>query len=322
MNGRNMGGRGAGVRYRNTNYTKKRVKVIVTVSVIVLALIAIVLLIVGNVLRASSEEKKEQPIGNENNTVVDAGSDVPLANGYAMSLSSVISGTNTIDAYVNRARGLGGNVLTFAARDSSGRELYTSSLAASMGKQSGSGRVALRDIESRTGSSLRTSAGVNVLALGESNEIYRSVLLAYDAGICAELYAGGADDVFIRLTAGQISSGNVEELLNLADSVKNINASVVLGIAIPRSFFSLADADTLIDRLSEKYDFLLYDLTDYTASSGDAVEYVRKNVDAAQLYVMMYEMRVLLPLTDDATIANMIAAVRAKSINNWQVYIP
>ena len=322
MNGRNMGGRSMNVRYRNSSYTKKRVKVIVTISALTLAVIAVALLIIGNVLRASSDEKKEQPIGSENDAVIDAGSDVPSANGYSMSLSSVNSGTNTLNTYINRAKGLGGNVLSFAARDTSGRELYSSELAVSMGKQSGSGRVSLRDIERGTGSSLRTSAGVNVSAFGESDAIYRSVLLAYDAGICAELYEGGVDDVFIRLTSGQVNSESIDAVLNFADSVKKINPSVTIGIALGKGFFALADADTLIDRLSDRYDFLLYDLTDYTSASGDAIEYVRSNVDTAQLYIMMYDMRVMIPLAEDAIIADMVAALRSKSIDNWQVYMP
>ena len=321
MNGRNMSGRGMSVRYRNTSYTKKRAKVIVIISAVALALIAIALLIVGNILRARSEEKYERPIGDQNDAVVEAGSDVPAVNGYAMSLSNVNSGAVSVNTYVSSARNLGGNAICFAARDASGNELYASSLALSMGKQSGSGRVTLRDIDNRAGS-LRTSACVGVSALGEQNSIYRSVLLSYDAGICAELFDGGVDDVFIKLTKGKVESENIETLLNFADSVKNIDSSVVLGIALTNDFFALSDADTLIDRLSEKYDFLLLDLSVDIPSGKDVTEYVKESVDAAQLYVMMYKMRVLLPEADSETAANMVATLKAKSIDNWQVYIP
>lgn len=321
MNGRNMGGRGVSVRYRNTSYTKKRVKVIVTISAISLAVIAITLLIVGNVLRANSDQKHEQPLKNENDAVVEAGSDVPSVNGYAMSLSNVNSGETTLNSYMSYARNLGGTAVSFAARDPLGKELYASSLAVSMGNQTGSGRVTLRDIDNRAGS-LRTSAGVNVSAFGEKDAIYRSVLLSYDAGICAELYSGGVDDVFIRITEGKIDSDNIESLLNFADSVKNIDSSAVIGIALTNEFFTLVDADTLIDRLSDKYDFLLLDLTVGLGTGDDATEYVRASVDTAQLYVMMYGMRVLLPAGDDVTVEGMVAALRAKSINNWQVYMP
>lgn len=317
-----MSGRSMGVRYRNSSYTKKRIKAIITIAVIAVAVIGIALLIVGNILRAAAEDKTEMPIGSENDTTVDAGSDVPFANGYSMSLASINSGTNALSTYIGRARGLGGNVITFAARDAGGRELYTSALAASMGKQSGSGRVTLRDINSQAGSSLRISAGVNVSAFGEKDAIYRSVLLAYDAGICAELSAGGADDVFIRLTAGEISSSNIEAVLGFADSVKAIDPNVTLGIALSSKFFSLSDADTLVDRISDKFDLMLYDLTDYTSASGSAVDYVMSKIDSAQLYVMMYDMRVLLPLAADEVIAEMISALRSKSIDNWQVYMP
>ena len=318
MNGRNTGGRALGVRYRNSSYVKKRAKVIVIICAVALALIALTLLIVGNVLRANSVDKHEQPMGNENNTPVDAGSDVPSVNGYAMSLTSVNSGETTINSYVSRAKNLGGDAISFAARDASGSELYSSALARNMGKQTGNTTV--KDINNRAGS-LRVSAGVSVSALGEKDAVYRSVLLAYDAGICAELYAGGVDDVFISLTKGKVNSESIEALLNFADSVKNIDSTVVLGLALSNEFFALSDADTLIDRLSEKYDFLLLDLTG-TKTESDVAEYVRKSVDAAQLYVMMYEMRVLLPETDEETTESMLAALKAKSIDNWQVYIP
>ena len=321
MNGRNNSGRAIGVRYRNSSYTKKRVKAIVIICAVVLSLIEITLLIVGNVLRARSEEKHEKPIVNENDAVVEAGSLVPSVNGYAMSLSNVNSGNATLSGYASQARSSGGTALCFAARDSLGKELYTSSLASSMGKQTSSGRVSLRDINNSAGS-LRTSAGVNISAFSEKNAVYRSVLLAYDAGICAELYEGGVDDVFIRLTSSDVDSENIEALLNFAQSVKNINSSVVLGIALTSDFFYLTEADTLIDRLSEKYDFLLLDLTKGAPSGANAADYVKKSVDSAQLYVMMYEMRVLLPETDKETTDALITALRAKSIDNWQVYIP
>ena len=321
MNGRNMGGRGMSVRYRNTSYTKKRAKAIVIICAVAFAVIAITLLIVGNVLKARSEDKNERPMGNVNDAVVSAGSDVPSVNGYAISLSRVNSKETTLASYTANARKLGGTAVSFAARDKSGNELYTSSLASSMGKQTGSGRVSLRDINNSAGS-LRTSAGVNVSALGENNAVYRSVLLAYDAGICAELYSGGVDDVFIRLTKGKADTNSIEALLNFSDSVKNIDSSVVLGIALTNEFFALEDADTLIDRLSDKYDFLLLDLSGGIPSGKSAEEYVKASVDAAQLYVMMYKMRVLLPDADAGTTEALIAALRAKSIDNWQVYIP
>ena len=321
MNGRNMGTRPKGVRYRNTSYAKKRAKVIIIIVAVVLAVVALTLLIVGNILRANSEDKHEKPMGNENDTVVDAGSDVPSVNGYAMSLAKVNSGDTAVSTYVTRARNLGGNAISFAARDASGNELYSSELARSMGKQTaGSVKATLRDIDNRAGA-LRISAGVNVSALGEKSDIYRSVLLAYDAGICAELYAGGADDVFIRITKGSVNSDSAEALMNFAQSVKNIDGTAVLGLALTDEFFGLADADTLIDRLSDKYDFLLLDLTNVKAGS-DVAEYVKSSVDAAQLYVMMYEMRVLLPEADEETTEAMITALTAKSIDNWQVYIP
>jgi len=307
-----------GVRYRNSSYAKKRVKVIVIISAVVLALIAIILLVVGNILRANSEDKHEKPMGNENDIAVEAGSDVPSVNGYAMSLSGVNAGEATLNSYVTRAKNLGGDTISFAARDASGNELYSSALARNMGKQSG--KTTLKDINSRAGS-LRVSAGVSVSAFSEKDAVYRSVLLAYDAGICAELFAGGADDVFIRLKNGKVNSESVEALLNFAVSVKNIDASTVLGLALPSEFFSLSDADTLIDSLSEKYDFLLLDLTEIKSGS-DVAEYVKSSVDAAQLYVMMYEMRVLLPEADEETTEAMITALTAKSIDNWQVYIP
>lgn len=310
------------VRYRRANYTKKRIKVIVAICTVVIVVVALLLLIFGNAFRRASEERKEEILGNENNTPVDITSTVPAANGYALSLSSVNAGTNPLSAYVSRARGLGGDTLSFAARDSSGREIYSSTIAQNTGKQASNvGYVTLRNLDSSAGS-LRTSAGVDVKALGTNDRVYRSVLLSYDAGVCAELYLGGVNDVFIRITNGEINESNVRDLIGFVDSVKNIESSAVIGIALPKSFFSVQNADVLIHELSEKFDFMLYDITGYTAADGDMVSYVSSSVDAAQLYIMMYNMRVLIPSTDDATIANMIATLRSKSINNWQVYLP
>lgn len=317
MNSKNLN-----VRYRRNHYAKKRTKAIVIICISVVAVLAVLLIFLGNVFGNTSDGRKEEILGTENDAVPQTTSTVPNANGYALSLISVNSGANSLSAYVSRARGLGGNTLGFAARDSSGREIYSSTIAQNTGKQAAnSGYTTLRSLQSTAGS-LRTSAGVDVKALGTNDAVYRSVLLSYDAGVCAELCLGGVDDVFIRITNGEINEANAESLLGFVDSVKSINPSAVVGLALSQKFFSTQNSDVLIHRFAEKFDFLAYDITGYTTSDGNHVDYVSKCVDVAQLYVMMYNMRVLIPSTDDATIANMIAALRSKSINNWQVYIP
>ncbi len=317
MNGKNLN-----VRYRRQSqlYAKRRIKVIIAISAAVLAVLIAVFLIVGNLWRRKIEEGKNHTLENDT-PATDVVSTVPSVNGYALSLSGVNAGTNTISAYVNRARGLGGNGLCFAARTSDGKELYSSSLAQSMGKQTASsGNVTLRNVVNGAGS-LNLSAGVDVTAFTESDAVKRSVALAYDAAICAELARGGVDDVFIRLSGvTSLSQTNLDELLRFVDTVKGIESTAKIGVALPKGFFSTQGADVIVDTLSESFDFLLYDITGYTSASGSATSYVSANIDPAQLYIMMYKMRVLLPTGEDSVIAEMVSALGTKSIKNWQVY--
>ncbi len=318
MNGKNLN-----VRYRRNSYAKKRIKVIAIISCIAVAALVVVLLIVGGLLKEKTDRDKLEDMNKESDVQnnIEEHIRVESVKGYGVSLSGATS--NSLADKVTAISKSGGNGLSFLARDDNGKELYSSSVAKSMGKQSGDGYVTINTITSRAAyRGYNTSAIVDVTAFNKKDDIERSVLLAYDAAVCAELCRGGIDDVIIRLDGTDISENNIDELVRFAESVKAIEEDSVIGIALTRKMLESSSAEVLVARLWEKYDLLALDISSDFKDDGDPYEYAYENVSGKEnqifFYVLRHNMRVLLPELDDASVKKMAEAISDKGHNNWQ----
>ena len=312
MNGRNLN-----VRYRRNVYAKTRMKVIAIISAVVLAILLIAFLVVGGMLKNKVDDDRNKG-GEEQPSGVDSPSPeitVGAVKGYGISLSGV--NTTKISDKATEIQKAGGSNMSFVTRDSSGKELYKSSLAQSMGKQSGSDLIDVSDINSRAANKgLSASAIVPVNAFGKKDNLERATQLFYDAAICAELCREGADDVLIRLDGQKISDSNIEELLRFADWVKGLDAEATIGVAITLDVLEGQGAEVYVGRLVEKFDFMALDLTNEKPwESNDSGSEM-------QFYLIMYKMRVLLPDASGSELTLMTDYLKKLGVENWQTVAP
>ena len=160
-----------------------------------------------------------------------------------------------------------------------------------------------------------------VSAFGESDDLERSVLLAYDAAICAELYREGADEVLVMLDGAEITEKNIDELARFAENVKAIEDETVIGISLKRDMLEKEGSEVLVSKLWEKYDFLAFDITEMK-SDADPVEYAEENVNSEMhYYLLRYNMRVLLPNAEADALKGMVSVLAGKGLNNWQTVV-
>ena len=314
MNGKNLN-----VRYRKNTYAKKRIKVIAIILGIVAVIALVLFLVIGGILNKKVDNNGENTIvhGTQNTEKAPEHKQVAAVKGYGVSLSGITStAVSEKAAAISKA---GGNNMSFLVRDDSGRELYNSALAQSMGKQSGENYIDIGNIE-KTASNKRlsSSAIVPVYSFDKKDDIERAAQLFYDASICVECSREGADDVLVKLEGVQITDKNIEELLRFADWVKDLDQKVVLGITLTRDVLEKGNAEVLVGKLWEKYDFLALDLTDMKA--GETIAREGKN-NEIQFYLLMYKMRVLLPDLSAEELEEIVAEIESMNVNNWQTVV-
>lgn len=318
MNGNNLN-----VRYRRNAYAKKRIKVIAFIVGGAVIVLAILFLVFGGILKDKVDDDR-----NEDATRTDQVSDtaperqeVASVNGYGFSL---VGATNSaISEKATEIQSKGGNSISFMTRDESGNELFSSSVARGMNKQgSSSGYVAIDSVATRAeNKGLRACAIVPIDSFLEKDELYRSVLLSYDAAICAELVRDGADDVLVLLRGTQVDEEKTDELLRLARAVKENESEAVIGIALTREMLESEGSESIVARLWEEYDFLALDMTAIEADD-DPLTFAQESVSSEiHYYLLRYNMRVLLPSLDEKAHGDMVSVLVGKGLDNWQTVV-
>ena len=314
MNGKNLN-----VQYRRNSYAKKRIRVITAIVAVILVILVILFFVIGRILKNKIDKDRTEDGGSNNPAVTDPleHAELPSVNGYGISLSGATN--QAISDKVSSIVSADGNCINFVARSASGEEIYSSDVAKNMGKQAASsGYVSIGDISSRAkGRGLRVSAILPVNAFSVKDDLERSVLLAYDAAICAELSRKGADDVLISLEGSDVTEENIDELIRLAQSVKNIDSEALVGISLGRAMLEAESSEVLVSKLWEAYDFLAYDISE-VESGKDVRTFAEESVNAeVHYYLLRYNMRILLPRLEGDGLDGVLGVLTGKGLSNW-----
>ena len=133
MNGKNLN-----VQYRRNSYAKKRIKAIVAITAIVIIALAVLFFIVGKALKNKVDGNDEERSGAATTAVTTPleHAELPSVNGYGISLSGLDE--QAISDKLSAIEDVSGSGINFVARNSSGEEIYSSSVAKNMGKQDAS----------------------------------------------------------------------------------------------------------------------------------------------------------------------------------------
>lgn len=315
MNGKNLN-----VQYRRNSYAKKRIRVIAAITAIFLVILVVLFFVIGRLLKDKVDEDRKENSGSDLPTVTAplGHAELPSVNGYGLSLSGATN--QTISDKVSAIASAEGNCINFVARADTGEEIYSSAVAKNMGKQTASsGYVSVGDITSRAKNrGLRVSAILPINAFDVSDDLERSVLLAYDAAICAELSREGADDVLVSLSGVEVTEENIYELIRLAESVKNIDPEVLIGISLGRAMLEAEGSEMLVSKLWEAYDFFAYDISE-VEEGVDVRTFAEESVNSeVHYYLLRYNIRVLLPVLEDDDLDGVVSVLTGKGLSNWQ----
>lgn len=313
-----MSDKSFGVRYRQNAYARKRMKVIIIIAVSSVLVLALALMLIGNILKSKSESQIILSGGDKDSNATMSTSphaSIGAVNAYAIALEGLSS--SELSGKFEEIRGMGGNAVCFRVRNSDGRELYKSAVAQDFYRVSDTSSLILPErLSNKDGyNRLYSSACIDVYAFSEQDAARRSVKLAYDAAIGAELIASGFDDVIFRIP--EINADNIDEVVRIADTLKSIHPSAAVGVSFTRALVDAESSSELVARLWDSFDFISYDLALY--KEGDAESFVVENTSAAHYYLLRYNARVLLPSVDEKTRAQMLKALSDKGITNWQI---
>ena len=245
-----------------------------------------------------------------------------IANAYPVALSEEGS---SLASRLNSAKSLGYTDICFYLDGADCSLLYNSDVAIALGKHTQNSD--LRSLSSI--SNLFDTNGLYSIAItcmsdfSSENELIRTAAIGYNSVRIAEALRGGIDEVMIYV--GDIPAERYYELIRVADEVKRLSTDGKIGIVLtPDLIENSSDMEVkeLIYQLSLKFDHLAVDLS---VVYGDAEvtnmgEYIDSELGKMLLYVLQYNMRVLVPNTDDAALSSAIrSALESRSINNVQM---
>jgi hypothetical protein len=243
---------------------------------------------------------------------------VPSVKGYGVSLDGLSA--SALSDKITQIGKSGGNCVSVVVRSSEGNELYSSSVAQGMGKQSSSnGYVSAETVASRASNKgMRSSALLDVLAFSETDDLERSVHLAYDAAICAELCREGIDDVIINVGDTEINEDNIGELVRFAENVKAIESEAVVGIALSKDMLASEGSEVFVSKLWEAYDLLVLDITDIGEDVDPIASAEEKVSSEIHYYLLRYNMRVMFPSLEADVLDGVVSVLSDKGLSNWQ----
>ena len=304
------------MRYRRSVYRKKRIKVIIITTVCSIGLAFLLFVIIGNALDSKIEDNVEKRKEKTDTAQATEHSTVKSVYAYPIALSDESSKLST---RLSNAKESGYTDVCFQLNSPYGTWLYSSPVAQSLGKQiTGAELWSLSEVAELCDENGLYSSGIIYLNdFNSDNDLNRSAALGYYSAQISEALREGIDDVLVYV--GDIPVEQYAELQGLAEDVHRLCPDGRIGISLPPSIFANADMSTHIDALWSSFDYLAVDLS--TPPEGaEPTNYINEQLGSMLYYLLRYNVRALLPYTDDPSLFDQAAnAVRSNGSQNIQM---
>jgi hypothetical protein len=306
------------MRYRRSVYRKKRIRIAVLTVAVSLAVIAVLFVIIGNLVGS----KVEQSQNDRNNTppTDQALPHAPVRSARAFPVALSESGSS-LSSRLSQAASLGYTDVSFEMDTRDGMLRYSSDVAPLWGKQSiGTDLWRLPDaVKSFDNLGLYCIGVTHASDFKSEDDLVRAAAVGYYSSLIAEALRSGVDEVLIYV--GELPTQRYAELTRLADEVHRLCPDGGrVGLSLPAAIFADDSNAQLLDDLWSSFDFLAADLTGATSAGVDTVTYIDSTLGEMLYYLLRYELRVLVPYTDDPALSAQIeAAVTAKNTTNIQI---
>lgn len=312
-----MNGRAPMSYHRRNSYKKRRLRNIIMFSVIILFVLFVIFIIIGNTFF----KKTNKPLDNDSESYTSATEHKNNTASYTIQARNIDLTAISSSEFSNNLSALvqsGATAVSIKCSDEEGNLLYSSDIARKFGYQNSSSTlISLKSIvSSAKNRNIFTSAYITICSIQETDAKTRSIMLAYEAAVVCEIIDAGIKDVV--LMCPNATPENLNDIISLANNVKSINKDATIGIEVPSKILNSELASEYIDNLATSFDFMALTMAQPTEDS-DVVEVLDSLLTTHLFYILRYNMRVLIPSTEDDDIRNSLQTLLTEnSITNWQ----
>lgn len=304
------------MRYRRSVYRKNGIKLTLIACLCTTLAVLLAVAVIGNVL---GKRVAERPNGSGSKSTTEQKSEhaeVRGVNAYPVPLSADGS---TLSSRLSRVASDGYTDVCFELDSADGSVLYASDVAVSLGKQSSASALwKLSDVSKLCKDNGLYSIGIaHAVGLSGDNDLERTAEIGYIAAMTAEALRSGIDEVLIY---ADVTSERYGELTVLAESIHRLCPDGTVGIALHAEAFSESNEPSLLDSVWNSFDYLAVDLSSDAEDNEAVVENIDSTLGGMLYYLLRYNVRVLLPYSNDAAeIASRSQAVTSNGCNNMQI---
>lgn len=304
-------------QYKRRNRRKRRTKIIVCISLISALILFIIFLTVG--LSLSEKAKKDYDIEDDDFEYQDTDSEDArkVKNVHAYPLPLLEDGTN----FSSRLNGIkeDANDVCVSLNKPDGTLLYSSNIASSFTYLSvaPNAKIISSYVEDIESDELYTTAILYIPTFSETkDDLKADIELAIWGSVICEAIRAGVGDVLI--IADGADEEDAPKLSALAERIHITEEKAVIGLCIPEDVFEAEKSVSLIDGLSNAFDYLAFDVSN-ADGEGTFIENIEAAIAEKQLQLIYYKMRVILPRCANTEELDKLAQVVTKlSITSWQ----
>ena len=295
------------MRYRRSIYRKNGIHIYLLIAVCVVFAVVLLFVIVGNALGNKVEESEERRSSSKATEAEEAEHPMPRSvNACHVPLSA--DGSRLEDR-LKKAAENGHDAVCFELDTEDGILLYRSDVALSMGYLSSDSKLwELSDVIELFDNNSLYSIGITHLSrMSTDDDLERSVAAGYYAARIAEAVRAGVDDVL--LYPKDMPAERYAELVEIAEEVHRLCDGGTVGIALHPSVLTADSGAEAVDLLWSEFDYIAVDATSSPEEGETVPEKIDRELGSMLYYLLRYNMRVLVPFTDDAELTERIAAV-------------
>lgn len=305
------------MQYRRSIYRKRKIKTVVISSIVAFIVIFALFLVIGTMLHDKTQESQTQKNTGISSNEKDNSSLATARTVGAYALPLLEDGSKFSERLAKIPPTASAVFVNLNTKD--GVLLYRSELSSKFSHiTTHSDASALSDsVTNIEREGFYISAALYVPSFSEKNDLTKEIHLSTWTSVACEAIREGVGDVL--LIAPSMDSDDIDRVCNMADSIHNTIEKSVVGIVLPSFVFEEEDMIAIVNKLSEHFNYISLDTTDYK-TADDALTHVKDRIVAFQHYLLQYKMRVILPRSSDATVQQEYIDLAASyNIVNWQI---
>ncbi len=233
---------------------------------------------------------------------------------------SVLTDDAAVSAVVEELTLGSREAVSLCLRDTEGNVHFRSSVAQALtGQPAADGLDLSVLIPALQRAGIYSSAVFSVTSLSEQDAVSRELLRAFEISLAGEIGAAGVDEIL--LTGIPLDVDSLDAAVGFVDEIRaQLPDGVHLAVAVPHDIVASAAGSVLIKQLSRSSDTVAIDLRSLPLGPEDSFPQAVSNlISDASLYFSKYNMRVILPQTDDALFSELRQVLELNAVHNWQI---